>query len=118
MFNLLVSGGRDFNNYLLLEEKLNYYLSNKNKKDVIILSGHAKGTDTLAEYYANENGITLEIFPANWNEYGKSAGFIRNAEMIKKADALIAFWDGKSKGTKHAIDLAKKKNIRVVIVNY
>ena len=118
MFNLLVSGGRDFNNYQLLKEKLNYYLSNKNKEDIIILSGHAKGTDTLAEYYASETGIKLEIFPANWDEYGKSAGFIRNAEMINKADALIAFWDGKSKGTKHAIDLAKKKNIRVVIVNY
>lgn len=118
MFNLLVSGGRDFNNYQLLKDKLDYYLSQKNKEDVVLLSGHARGADTLAEYYANEKRIKVEIFPANWDEYGKSAGFIRNAEMINKADALIAFWDGKSKGTKHAIDLARKKNIRVVIVNY
>lgn len=118
MFNLLVSGGRDFNNYKLLKDKLDYYLSQKSKEEVVLLSGHAKGADTLAEYYANEQGVKIEIFPANWDEYGKSAGFIRNAEMVNKADALIAFWDGKSKGTKHAIDLARKKNIRVVIVNY
>ena len=117
-FYVLISGGRNFKNYDLLSEKLNYYLSKKNKDEIVIISGHANGTDKLAERYAFENDIKTEIYPADWKNDGKAAGYIRNSVMVKKADALIAFWDGESKGTKHAIDLAKKKGIRTVIVSY
>lgn len=116
--NLLVSGGRDFNDYNLLKNKLDYYLSNQDKNSITILSGHARGTDLLAEKYAQEKDLNLKIFPADWDKHGKSAGFIRNNEMIKEADILVAFWDGQSKGTKHAIDSAKKKNIPIRIVKY
>lgn len=80
-----------------------------------VISGTAKGADKLGEIYAKNRKIPLEQFPANWNKYGKSAGYIRNAEMAKNADALIALWDGKSKGTKHMIDIANKNNLIVFI---
>ena len=80
-----------------------------------IVSGGAKGVDALGEKFAYENCISLKIFPANWDKYGKSAGYIRNQQMAKYADALIAIWDGKSMGTKHMIELAKKRNIRIYL---
>lgn len=62
--------------------------------------------------------IPVIHFPANWDKHGKSAGHIRNAEMAKYADALVAFWDGKSKGTKGMIDYATRCNLRVKVVRY
>lgn len=81
----------------------------------VILSGGARGVDSLGELYANINDIPLEKYPANWDLYGKSAGYKRNVLMAEHADSLIAIWDGKSLGTKHMIDIAKKKNLRVYI---
>lgn len=60
----------------------------------------------------------LTIFKADWDKHGKAAGFKRNTEMAKYADALIAFWDGKSKGTKHMIDTAKSHNLKVRVIAY
>jgi hypothetical protein len=72
----------------------------------------------LGEKYAKEEGFDLEIYPAQWDKYGKSAGFRRNEQMAKIADALIAFWDGKSHGTKHMIDIMNEKNLQVKVVEY
>ncbi|MEA1980842.1 MAG: hypothetical protein U9N54_07710, partial [candidate division Zixibacteria bacterium] len=74
-----------------------------------------KGVDKLGEEYAEQNYIPLLKFPANWNKYGKRAGYVRNEEMANNADALIAIWDGKSKGTNHMINIAKKKGLLVAI---
>jgi len=82
----------------------------------IILSGQAQGVDLLGEKWATEHGIPLEYYPADWNKYGKQAGYIRNKEMVEHAEALIAVWDGESKGTKMTIDLARKKNLETFIV--
>ena len=60
----------------------------------------------------------MELFPADWKKYGKSAGYVRNSEMAEVAESLIAFWDGKSRGTKNMIDIAKNKGLKVRIVNY
>ncbi len=69
-----------------------------------IVSGGAIGVDTIAEEIAEENGIDFKVFLADWVRYGKRAGMIRNEEMGRYADMLVAIWDGKSKGTKHMID--------------
>ena len=69
----------------------------------------APGVDTLAVRWANYHGYPLKEFPADWNKYGKAAGYRRNVEMAEYADLLIAFWDGKSPGTKHMIDIMKSK---------
>lgn len=80
-----------------------------------IVSGGARGVDRLGEDYAEERGIPLKICPANWTKFGRAAGYIRNEEMAKYADALIAVWDGESKGTGHMIDLAHKHNLEVYV---
>jgi len=74
-----------------------------------IISGGAKGIDSLAEQFAKENFIKFKEFPADWDMYGKSAGYKRNEEMAKYADYGIAIWDGQSKGTEHMIRLMKKR---------
>lgn len=69
-----------------------------------VVSGTARGVDKDGEYYAACHGLPIKRFPANWEEHGKWAGFKRNRDMAFYADALVAVWDGKSKGTKHMID--------------
>ena len=73
----------------------------------------------MTERYAEENNYSLELFPAQWNKYGRSAGPIRNEIMVAKCDYVIAFWDGTSKGTKNLIDNAVKYNkpLRVKLID-
>lgn len=78
-----------------------------------ILSGVAEGVDKLGEEFAHRMGIPVEQFPANWGLYGKRAGIVRNELMATKADALVAVWDGKSPGTKHMIEAARKRSLLV-----
>jgi YspA, cpYpsA-related SLOG family len=113
---IIIAGGRDFNNYDLLKEKCNSILSKT--KDIEIISGGAKGADSLGEKYALDNKYQLTIVRAEWDTLGKKAGIIRNEEMAKIADALICFWDGKSKGTCNMIEQAKKYNLPFRIINY
>jgi hypothetical protein len=113
---VIIAGGRDFNDYSLLKEKCDFFF--QNHIEIEIVSGTANGADKLGEKYANEKGFLLKKFPADWNKYGKSAGFKRNVEMSNYADALIAFWDGKSKGTLHMINEAKIKKLKLRIVKY
>ena len=118
-FKVIIASSRGFSNYKLLKEKCNEYLREKRKEyNIIIISGGARGADTLGEKYAQDEGFSLEVFPANWNKFGKSAGFIRNEQMAEIADALIAFWDGKSHGTKHMIEIMENKKLLVRVVNY
>lgn len=114
---LIIAGGRDFNNYSLLKETVNKFLTDYNDEPCIIC-GKAKGVDTLGERFAKEQGYKIKYFPADWNTYGKSAGFVRNIEMAENATSLIAFWDGKSSGTKHMIETAKKYNLKILIQRY
>lgn len=113
---VIIAGGRDFDNYDLLREKCDNIL--RNQDEVIIISGGAKGADSLGERYAKERGYSTEVFHAKWEEHGKKAGPIRNQEMAINSNALIAFWDEKSKGTKHMIDTATDKGLLVRIIKY
>lgn len=116
-FRVIVAGGREFNNYYALEAKLLYYLKNK-MPDVEIVCGLAKGADNLGKVFGIRHKLKVNEFPADWDKHGKSAGYLRNSEMADNADALVAFWDGKSKGTGHMISLAKQKGILVKIIYY
>lgn len=78
-----------------------------------VVSGGARGADALGERWAAARSLPVEVFPADWNLHGKSAGYRRNEQMAKNAEALVALWDGVSRGTKHMIDLARKHNLRV-----
>lgn len=98
---VIVAGTRNFNDY----QKVKEYLDDFRLSVPIqcIVSGGATGADKLGERYAKENNIPCVIFPAHWEQHGKSAGPIRNKQMAQYADYLIAFWDNKSKGTKSMI---------------
>lgn len=116
MFKVIVAGSRHFDDYPLLCWKLDRLLAQK-MGNVEIVCGKARGADSLGEQYAKERGIPIRYFPADWQTLGKSAGYQRNVQMAAYADALVAFWDGKSKGTKHMIETAQRHrlNVRVVL---
>ena len=148
---VIIAGGRDFSDYNLLDKQINKifkqlsdegyltgYIEN-DTTDIEIISGTANGADKLGEKFAQDYGIRVKRFPADWNnldtkpciiktnQYGKYnvlAGHNRNERMAKYASkddelgVLIAFWDGKSTGTKNMIKLAEKYKLRVFVVNY
>ena len=131
--SIIIAGGRDFNDYETLRKACDYYL--QNEKHIEIVSGTAPGADLLGERYATEKGFPIKPFPADWDDivgkpehqigrrrdgklYWKLAGHVRNAKMAEYAYGLIAFWDGKSPGTKNMIEEAKKHNLEIRIFNY
>ncbi len=101
---IIVAGGRDFNNPIALN---NILLDIINPKEDIIVCGDARGADLLGAEWAAQHAVPIQHFPAYWDTYGKAAGYIRNAEMAEYGDMLIAFWDGKSKGTMNMIKAMK-----------
>ena len=115
---VIIAGGRDFNDYELLCQKVDKILSRQIYSDIEIVSGAAKGADKLGEAYAEERGYKITRFPADWGTFGNSAGYRRNVEMAVYGDALIAFWDGISKGTGHMIDIARTHSLLIRIVSY
>lgn len=117
MFRVIIAGTRTFTDYSLLCRYADFKLSNITDK-IEIISGGARGADSLGERYAKERGYSLKIFPADWDRLGKRAGFVRNRQMAKNADALIAFWDGKSPGTASMIQLAQDYKLKVAVRQY
>lgn len=113
---IAVIGSRKFNNYTFLEKYLNNYCSTLTMP-FIFISGGAKGTDSLVEHYAKTNKHTIEIILPDWKMYQKRAGLVRNVSIVQKADTIIAFWDGYSKGTQHVIKLARTYSKPCIIVN-
>ena len=104
----MIAGCRYYDNYKEAKKYIDFCISNIRKENkIIIVSGCANGADIIGERYAEENGFTVEKYPADWKKYGKSAGPIRNEEMAEICDYVICFWDGKSKGTKSMIEYAK-----------
>lgn len=114
---VIIAGGRDFDNFRLLSTKVNSILC-EITSDIEIVCGCAKGADDLGRKYAKNLGYKIKEFPADWDAHGKFAGVKRNREMAEYADALIAFWDGKSKGTKNMIEEAKKRGLKVRVIKY
>ena len=123
---VIIAGSRGFNDYKLLKKSAIEIITKKTMLPDLtrIISGGARGADTLGERFANEMGLEISRFIPNWDGLGKGAGYVRNAEMAKFAveddnyGVLIAFWDGKSRGTKHMIDLANRYGLEVHVVNY
>lgn len=110
---LIIAGSRSITNYNIVIDCMNLVSQNITE----IVSGTASGVDRLGERWAIENNIPIKKFPANWNLYGKSAGYKRNELMADYSDSLVAIWDGISKGTKNMIDIAKRKKLLVYLFN-
>lgn len=123
-YNIIIAGSRDFSDYNIVKKSLKNFLISKQTSDKpIIICGMARGADMLGYRLAKEFKLPLKEFPAEWNRFGKSAGYIRNEQMAKYAQehengVLFAFWDGKSKGTKWMIELARKYNLEIHIFNF
>lgn len=118
-FRVIVAGTRTFDDYEFLCYHCDYFLSEMRKKRrIVIVSGRANGADQMGERYARERGYSLRTYPANWERYGNRAGPIRNELMAQNADALIAYWDGRSPGTKNMIDTARDYGLLVRIKIY
>lgn len=101
---IAIVGSRDFPH---LEQVIAYV--NALPLGTRVISGGARGVDKAAEQAALKRyDLEVEIFPADWQRYGKSAGYRRNADIVAAADKVVAFWDGKSSGTKHTVSLARK----------
>ena len=113
MYKVILAGSRDYTNYAQLCAFTDQVLAGA--EDIEIVSGGARGTDALGERYAREHGHALKVFPAEWNKWGKAAGPIRNGQMADYADALIAFWDGRSSGTRDMIRRAEDRGLRVEV---
>lgn len=116
MFRVVVAGSRSFQDKELLFSKLDFFLQNRKPEEIEIVSGTARGADTMGEKYAQARGLKVKRFPAEWDRFGKSAGYRRNEQMVTYADALVAFWDGHSPGTRHMISLCKKKGMPMRVV--
>lgn len=115
-FRVIIAGGRDLNDYDLLCTKCDRIVLRR--KPTAIICGEARGADLLGKQYAHQHRIEVLSFPAEWNIYGSRAGYLRNEEMADHADALVAFWDGKSKGTKHMIQTAEKRGLLMRVIRY
>lgn len=121
---VIIAGSRTLNKLpyveLAVAQAFNSWMSKdqenwKNYLQPEIVSGGAQGVDFLAKLYAKKHTLKFTEFPAKWDEYGKSAGFVRNVQMADYADALIAIWDGKSKGTMHMIHTMNTRNKPVFV---
>ena len=121
---IIVAGTRTFSDYELLRNRLDDFISKLKQKhpdkQVVIITGAAKGADQLGSFYARSHNIPLKEFPADWTTYGKAAGPIRNQQMLDYAlheiPVLIVFWDGESRGTKNMMNIAKRHNVQTEIV--
>ena len=119
MKKLIIAGGRDFHNAELLHNAISE-LGTTGQLDpqAELVCGMARGADMLGYHFFKECGNTILEYPADWAKHPRAAGYIRNEEMAKVADGLLAFWDGKSKGTKHMIDTMENLDKPVFIVLY
>lgn len=102
---IAIVGSRDYMHREKIREVVHWIASRA--PEAIIVSGGARGVDSLAEAAAYECHLRCVVYPADWERYGKKAGFIRNKDIIAAADRVIGFWDGVSKGTAHSLRLAR-----------
>ena len=116
MFKVIIAGGRDYNNFQQLTVTMDALLVNKSQ--VTIISGGARGADSLGGKYAMMRGYPLIIMKADWAKYGKCAGYLRNEEMLRIATAAACFWNGISRGTSHMIDLTMQSGKPLRVIRY
>lgn len=122
--NLIIAGCRDFTDRDFIYEGIDSFITDHGTPDLII-EGGATGVDRIAGEYARDHNIPLRIFKADWNKYGRVAGPIRNEKMARyvfdricrysEHGYLLAFWDGKSRGTKNMIEKAQRYGLTIIM---
>lgn len=131
--NIGVIGGRDFNDQKLLEDTLSKLINERGWSLINIVSGGASGADLLGKTFAEDYNLGYIPFPAKWDDfsepcvikvnhagkqYNALAGFNRNTDIVKNSNIVVAFWDGKSKGTRDSIDKCKTLCVELITVKY
>lgn len=111
-----IIGSRKFNDFDLLYKTVKKYCKENNISIEIIVSGGAKGADSLAEQFAKENDLQTKIFYPEWGIYGRTACSARNTQIVEFSDIVFAFWDGKSPGTNDSIIKAQKLQKTVITI--
>ena len=106
--NLAIVGSRFFNNYNKFKEIVDQYIVDNGFPNKLV-SGGAKGVDTMAERYAKEYDIPIEVFKPEWDKLGKKAGIVRNTDIINNATHVLALPSKKSIGTFDSINKAKQQ---------
>lgn len=113
---LIVAGSRTIQDYATVRQAIiESGFWKRYKHSLEIVSGAARGVDTLGEQFAANNGLICHRLPADWDTHGKKAGYLRNIQMGEFSDALVAVWDGKSRGTKQMIDWSIKNGLEVFV---
>jgi hypothetical protein len=121
---LLIAGSRGFETYdtaglyTLFQTATELLSINVYEDPVTIISGGARGIDSAGETWAGYMAFPFVLYVAQWNELGKRAGYIRNAEMAEACDAAILVWDGESRGTMHMRDLMSKARKPYVLMSF
>lgn len=115
---IAIVGGRDFNDYEMLKKELGKFIDENEVSLNSIVSGGAKGADTLAEKFAAEMGVEMIIFKPDFEKFGRVAALARNTQIVECADTVFAFWDGKSKGTHDSIRKTENLGKTLLIINY
>ena len=108
---VIIAGSRGITDYSVVEDAVRqsgYFITT-------VVSGRAQGVDRLGEEWAKARAIPIARFPAAWDRYGKRAGVLRNQQMAKYSDALIAVWDGESRGTFNMISEARQRGLKVFV---
>ena len=114
--DIIIAGSRDFDDYGRLCQECDTLLAGLRVDS--ILCGECRGADALGKRYAEDRGISVKSYPADWQRYGRAAGPIRNKQMAEAADLLIAFWDGQSRGTHSMIKLMQGKAVEIVYIGH
>ena len=116
---VVVSGSRGINNYDYVRNAFIFSgIWKRFKSNLTILHGACKNSpDIQAGKFAKNNALKCEEYPADWDVHGKRAGMLRNIEMGKQADALVAIWDGISKGTKQMIDWCDNRGLYCYVLD-
>lgn len=121
---LAIIGSRTFDDYERLDGTIESHLSRINaEREYVplfneVISGGARGVDQLGARWAKEHGVKLTEFIPDWDRHGKRAGFLRNEDIVAAADFVLAFWDGKSKGTGNSLSIAKRLKKPTLIVYF
>lgn len=117
MLDIAIIGSREFTDYEFMKKKLDKEFDNLTFVNAII-SGGAKGADSLAEKYAEEIGRPMVVYRPDYKKYGRAAPFVRNTEIIEHCDVVFAFWNGKSNGTRDALNKAEKLGKQIHIIRF
>ena len=113
---LAIVGSRTLNQKQVLQV-IEQVIQKSKSTITTVVTGGANGVDSIAEYYARANKLNVEVYYPLYKKYGKRAPLIRNNEIVKNCDAVLAIWDGESKGTAYTINKAKRENKKVMVVS-